>query len=312
MAYKTTKRVDKYLTNLSLGLTFEGMYVNKMVMPSIPVIQDSGKIVAYDKSHLRRNNTRVSNKGSVAPMFEHGFDTDVTYSTKAYAIEALITQHDLTQHDNPVSAERDIMKALTELMEVDAEYRAATLLLNTSTFTSATLSGTSQWSDYTNSDPLANITTAVVAVRDALGRKPNIICLDWEPALKLVAHPDIKESQLVGSGPLQRAKIQSVLSDWFGLKFVVGEAMYNSALEGATATLAATWGDDVFIGYINPNPGLYSQTCAATFDLKPGRVVRKYPYDKAPNAYFVQIWDFGKDEKVIDSNGGYVIENVIA
>ena len=49
----------------------------------------------------------------------------------------------------------------------------------------------------------------------------------------------------------------------------------------------------LFIGYINPNPGLYSQTCAATFDLKPGRVVRKYPYDKVPNAYFVQIWDFG-------------------
>lgn len=312
MAFKTTKRVDVYLSNLSLGLTFEGRYVNKTVMPSIPVIQDSGKIVAYDKSHLRRENTRVSNKGSTAPIFEIGFLDDVTYSTKAYAIEAIITQHDLTQHDNPVNAERDMMAALTEIMEVDAEYRVATLLLNTSTFTSATLSGTSQWSDYTNSDPLANITTGVVAVRDAFGMKPNVIAMDWEPALKLVAHPDIKESRLVGNGPLRRDAIKSVLSDWFGLNFIIGEAMYNSALEGATATLVKTWGDDVFIGFINPKPGLYSQTCAATFDLKPGRVVRKYPYDKIPNAYFIQIWDFGKNEKVIDANGGYVIENVIA
>jgi hypothetical protein len=312
MAFKTTKRVDKYLSNLSLGLTFDGRYVNKTVMPSIPVIQDSGKIIAYDKSHLRRENTRVSNKGSTAPVFEIGFDTDVTYSTKPYAIEAMITQHDLTQHDNPVDAKRDVTKALTELMEVDAEYRVATLLLNTGTFTTATLSGTSQWSDYTNSDPLANITTGVVAVRDAFGMKPNVIAMDWEPSIKLVAHPDIKESRLVGSGPLQRAKVESVLSDWFGLRFIVGEAMYNSALEGATATLAKTWGDDVFIGYINPKPGLYSQTCAATFDLKPGRVVREYPNDRIPNSSFIQIWDFGKDEKVIDANGGYVIENVIA
>ena len=312
MAYITRKRVDKYLSNLSQKLTFEGRYVADTVMPSLPVVQDSGKIVKYDKSHLRRENTRVSNNGSLAPVFGIGFDTDSTYSTEAYAIESLITQDDRTQSDSPVNAERDIMTALTEIMKVDKEYRVATKLLNTSTFTSVTLSTTSQWSDYTNSTPLANITTGVVAVRDAFGYRPNVIAMDWEVALTLVAHPDIKESQLVGTGPLQREKIASVLSDWFGLKFIVGEAMYNSTLEGADASLTKTWGDDVFIGYINPNPGLYSQTCAVTFNLKPGRVVRKYPYDKVPNAYFVQIWEFGLDEKILDANGGYVIENAIA
>jgi hypothetical protein len=312
MAYKTRKRVDKYLTNISSKLTFQGMYKADSVMPILPVVQDSGKIVNYDKSHLIRENTRVSNKGSTAPVFEIGFASDSTYSTKAYAIEALVTQDDRTQSDSPVDAERDIASALTELMAVDREYRVAAALLNTSTFTSVTLSGTSQWSDTVNSTPFVNLQTAIVAVRDAFGYPPNIMCMDWEVALKLVAHPNIRESQLVGSGPLQRKKIESVLSDWFGLKFMVGMAMYNSSLEGATASLTKTWGDDVFIGYIDPKPSRYSQTCAVTFDLKPGRVVRKYEYDRIPNAYYLQVWDFGKDEKILDSNGGYVIENAIA
>jgi hypothetical protein len=40
--------------------------------------------------------------------------------------------------------------------------------------------------------------------------------------------------------------------------------------------------------------------------------VRKYPHDRIPGAYFVQVWDYGKDEKILDANGGYVIENAIA
>lgn len=312
MAYVTRKRVDTYLTNVSQMLTFQGMYKANDAMPTLPVKKDSGKIVKYDKAHLRRENTAVSNAGGTASLYQIGFDTDITYSTKARAIEAIITSDDLTQNDSPVDAERDIVKALTEVMAVDREYRVATLLLNTSTFTTATLSGTSQWSDTTNSTPFVNLQTAIVAVRDAFGYPPNIMIMDWEPALKLVAHPNIRESQLVGTGPLQRKKIESVLSDWFGLKFVVGMAMYNTALQNATASLSKTWADDVFIGYIDPNPGRYSQTCAATFQLKPGQIVRKYPYDRIPNAYYVQIWDYGKDEKVLDANGGYIIENVIA
>lgn len=312
MSYVTRKRVDTYLTNISQKLTFMGMYKAEDVMPSIMVGKDSGKIVNYDKSHLRRENTAVSNAGGTASLYQIGFGTDITYSTKARAIEAIITKDDLEENDSPVNAERDMMSALTEIMAVDREYRVATLLLNTSTFTSVTLSGTSQWSDTTNSTPFVNLQTAIVAVRDAFGYKPNIICLDWEVALKLVAHPDIRESQLVGTGPLKREAVRSVLSDWFGLRFVIGEAMYNTSLENATASLSKTWADDVFIGFIDPKPSRYSQTCAATFQRSPGQIVRKYPYDRVPNAYYMQVWDFGKDEKILDANGGYVIENAIA
>jgi hypothetical protein len=312
MGFVTRKRVDTYLSNYSSKLTFEGMYKADSVMPTISVKKDSGKIVNYDKSHLRRENTAVSNAGGTASLYQIGFASDSTYSTKARAIEAIITQDDLTQNDDPVDAERDMSTALTELIKVDREYRVAAALLNTSTFTSVTLSDTSQWSDTTNSTPFVDIQTAVVAVRDAFGYPPNLMVMDWEPALKLVAHPNIRESKLVGNGPLRREMIEKVLSDWFGLKFMVGMAMYNTALENATASLTKTWGDDVFIGFINPKPTRYSQTCAATFQLKPGEIIRKYPYDRVPNAYYIQKWDFGKDEKILDTNGGYVIENVIA
>lgn len=288
-----------------------GRYIAEQVMPRKRVKLLTDYIMQYDKSHLIRENTRVGPK-SVTPIYEFGFDSDLTYRTEAYGLKALVTRHDLTQNDKPIDADVDVMENLTELLAVDREVRTATDLLSTSTFSSDTLSGTTQWSDYSGSDPFGDITTAAVTIRDASGQLPNTMICDWEVAFKLVQHTDVKDTRLVGQGPLRREKVLQVLSDWFGLKVIIGSAMYNTSKEGATASLSATWADDVFIGYINPNPGLKTQTCCMTFELDPGREVRRWDVNDPPGAHYVLVREEGLDEKIIDANCGYVIENAIA
>jgi len=301
---------DKFLTDISLKLSFMGRYIADQTTPRKSVKLDTDKILVYDKSHLRVENTRVGPK-SVTPTFEFGFGDELTYSTEAYGLKALVTRKEMQRSDLPISADKDTMEALTELLAIDREVRVATAMLNTSTFTSVTLAAGTQWSAKATSTPIDDIETAVVAVRDASAFLPNVIIADWEVFYRLVNHPDVVASNnLVGKGPLKREAVLTVIANWLGLKPIVGQAMYNTSL-GATASLSKTWANDVFIGYINPTPGLKCQTCAMTFELKPGREVRRWDVNDPPGAHQILVREEGLDEKIIDANCGYVIENAV-
>ena len=64
--------------------------------------------------------------------------------------------------------------------------------ITTSTITNnTTLSGTSQWSDYTNSDPIAAIDDAKESVRKASAKKPNSIFMSRPVFVKLKRHPKV-------------------------------------------------------------------------------------------------------------------------
>jgi len=310
MAMTVIQHKDKFLTDISLKLSFMGRYIADQTTPRKSVKLDTDKILVYDKSHLRVENTRVGPK-SVTPTFEFGFGDELTYSTEAYGLKALVTRKEMQRSDLPISADKDTMEALTELLAIDREVRVATAMLNTSTFTSVTLSGGTQWSAKATSTPIDDIETAVVAVRDASAFLPNVIIADWEVFYRLVNHPDVVASNnLVGKGPLKREAVLTVIANWLGLKPIVGQAMYNTSL-GATASLSKTWANDVFIGYINPTPGLKCQTCAMTFELKPGREVRRWDVNDPPGAHQILVREEGLDEKIIDANCGYVIENAV-
>lgn len=303
---------SKFLTDFSLRLTFDGKYIADLTTPRKSVVFDTDKILQYDKSHLIRENTMVGPK-SVTPTFEFGFGEDVTYATKAYGMKTFVTRKEMRRSDKPIDADKDAMKAITEILAVDREIRVATAMLNTSTFTSVTLSGGTQWSTKATSTPVDNLETAVVAVRDVSGMLPNVIIADWEVFFRLANHPDVMAANnLVGKGPLTRKAVLQVIMDWMGIKAIVGSAMYNTALAGATASLSPTWANDLFIGYIDPKPALQCQTCAMTFDLKPGREVRRWDVNDPPGAHQILVREEGLDEKIIDANCGYVIENAIA
>jgi len=309
---RTIQHKSKFLTDFSLRLSFEGMYIAPEVTPRKSVNLRSDSILKYNKDHLIRENTRVGPK-SVTPIFEFGFDDEDTYITKAYGLKSIVTRHDMKQNDKPIDADKDTMQSLTELLAVDRELRVATAMLSTSTFTSVTKAVGTQWGTKATSTPVDNLELAVVTVRNACGILPNVIIADWEVFFRLANHPDVMAANnLVGKGPLKRETVLKVISDWLGIKALVGSSMYNTSQAGIAASLSKTWANDVFIGYINPKPTLKCQTCAMTFELKPGREVRRWDVNDPPGAHFILVREEGLDEKIIDANCGYVIENAIA
>ena len=68
----------------------------------------------------------------------------------------------------------------------------ATTAGNYPTGNKVTLSGTSQWSDYSGtSDPCADIETAKEAVRAKIGKRPNTVAMGAAVWAKLRLHPKI-------------------------------------------------------------------------------------------------------------------------
>jgi hypothetical protein len=84
---------------------------------------------------------------------------------------------------------------LTNLIILDREVRVANLVFANATYPAAnrvTLAGVSQWSDYTNSDPLAAIMNAL----DGVVIRPNVAVFGRATFTKLRMHPKVVQAVL--------------------------------------------------------------------------------------------------------------------
>jgi hypothetical protein len=109
---------------------------------------------------------------------------------------------------------------------------------NYATDNKTTLSGTSQWSDFDDSDPIG----AILAALDACVMRPNIGLFGQAVWTKLRQHPRIVKAVLGNSGDSGVASRQAV-AELLELEAIfVGQAWLNSARKGQPASLARTWG----------------------------------------------------------------------
>jgi hypothetical protein len=135
---------------------------------------------------------------------------------------------------------------LTNLIILDREVRVANLVFANATYPAAnrtTLAGVSQWSDYTNSDPLAAIMNAL----DGVVIRPNVAVFGRATFTKLRMHPKVVQAVLgvanTGAGQSAGAVSRQAIADLLELdEVLVGESFYNTAKKGQTQSLARAWG----------------------------------------------------------------------
>lgn len=121
------------------------------------------------------------------------------------------------------------------------EYRAANLVFNAANYganNKTTLSGTGQWSDYTNSDPLV----AIMGYLDSCVMRPNIGVLGRAVATKLQMHPKICKAVFGNNTDAGVAPLRAV-ADLLELdEIYVGNGWLNTAAPGQAAALSRAWG----------------------------------------------------------------------
>jgi hypothetical protein len=212
------------------------------------------------------------------------------------------------------SAPTDVLVAteyITSLLELHREVRTASLLTNTANWAAgnqATLSGTSQWSDFTNSNPL----DAILAAADRCLLRPNVMVIGAQAFTKLRQHPKIVGA-VFGNAATSGAVMADQLAQLLGFEAVyVGEAFVNTAKKGQTATLSRAWGKDCVLLYRDPAAANIGTTAGITAEF-----IGKHAYQWFDNsvgargAQMVKVAD-SVAEVMCANDLGYLFKNAVA
>jgi hypothetical protein len=180
-----------------------------------------------------------------------------TFYAQEHALQIPVTDEEREIVDNPLSPERDGTELVTSKLLMGREktmYNFVSNVANFATGHSITLSGTSQWSDYTNSDPISAVRTGVRTVHSKIFMEPNTMILPYQVYSILQDHPKLT----VRIQYAQKAILTpDLIAEIFGMdRVIVPGVGIASGNPGQTLTVSYLWGKDVLLAWVPPRAGL--------------------------------------------------------
>lgn len=263
--------VDALLTNMSIMYMQEAEgFVANEICPTLPVKKQSNKYAKWSKADWFRLQARKTGDADPAPIAGFRVDTSNSYFCEEESLKKLLTAQQKANYDVPLNADRATVNFLTQQMLMARDKRVLDALFVGSTWStnyqgvSGTPSGAQfkQWDD-SASTPFIDMRTIRTAVKKACGRRPNTLCVTSDVDDILQEHPDtldkIKYTQTgIASNEL--------LAKAFGVKkYVVADAVYNSAAENATATMAFFQTKKAILLYVPDAPSVDEPSAAYNF-----------------------------------------------
>ncbi|MEI6158363.1 MAG: phage capsid protein [Roseococcus sp.] len=248
-------------------VAISGLYTNRRLIADavLPRVSTGGTQTFKYLLHAMEDgftipDTRVGRASRPAQVQFSAVET--SGATMDYGLDIPIPNADVQnaqgQHDPAAQAATDPQAKATllstSLLMLDREVRVANLIFTLGTYLAAnrtTLSGTSQWSDFTNSNPLDAILTAM----DIPVQRPNIGVIGRQAFTKLQQHPIIV-SAVLGNAGSRGAVAAEAIANLLGLdQLLVGEGFLNTARPGQTLSMSRVWGKHLALLYIDPNGG---------------------------------------------------------
>lgn len=300
-------RFDPILSRVSVAYQ-NAEYIANQICPIVPSKVKTGKYYKYDKSKFRQVE---SLRGMGASAAEVGYDISqsTAYVCKDHALKQLVPDELKDQSLAPLSPEIDAAENVKERLLIEREQDLATYMQSTSNLSNnITLSNSSQWSDYVNSDPIGDIETGIESVRSKIFKAANTLVLGQEVFNQLKHHPDIIDRvKYSGFGKATSA----ILADLFDVKnVIIAAAGRNTATEGVTDSISYIWGKYAWLLYVTPRPGIRQVSFSYFFQYKPTLVADKW-YDKDREGTWVRVHDFFTRE-TITVDAAYLIKNAVA
>lgn len=258
--------IQQRLTQIALTYRNAALIADR-VLPRIPVVSQAfkwSKFTVADGYSIP--DTRVGRKSVVNQI--DWTATEQNDATLDYGLDDAIPLADILtaqaamdiQGVMPIDPEARSTELLTSLVALDRENRVANGsngLFVLGTYPAAnrsTLAGTTQWSDFTNSDPVQAILTAL----DTPLVRPNVAIFGQAVWSKVRTHPKVTAAVYPSGGNATgggSAVSRQAFADLFELEEVlVGQSWYNTAKPGQTASMARLWGKHAAFIYRSPNP----------------------------------------------------------
>jgi hypothetical protein len=316
--------IDQPLSNLTLAYVQEQTnFIADKVFPTVGVQKQSDKYYIYD----RANMNRAGDVKKLAPRTEvnrigQSISND-SYFADVYGLGMDFDEQTLSNED----AMLDIRSAgattlVNRLMVHREEQFAASFFAAGIWGTDATPSNL--WSDYTNSTPITDVTTARRTMQlKSGGFKPNTMVIGKEVRDILINHPDILARLNGGATVTNTALITDAkLAEIFEVEnFYVMEAVKNTGAEGLAESNAFIGGKNALLVHTPRTAGLMTPAAGLTFAWNNvpgvsnlGVTVESFSDDALKRqqvAEHIQV-KMSYDMKVVGADLGYFFEDVIA
>jgi len=316
--------VNSLLSNVSIAyLQSMDHFIADKVFPILPVSKQSDIYPVYTKNDWLRDEARERADATESSGSGYNIVNTNTYYSKVYAHHKDIGEQIRSNADSTFNLDRDATEFVTRILAIRRERVFATNYMTTGLW-GTDITGVAgapgagearQWSDYTNSDPIADLTTGTTTILQNTGFMPNTLVLGWQVFAKLKDHPDVVDR-------IKYTTAESVTTDmlakYFGVeRVVVAKAVYASNVEGETAAYSFITGKSALLTYSAPRPSLLAPSAGYMFAWNgllgqgAGNLrIKKFAMDKeaADRVEGEMAFDF----KLTGSDLGYYFTSIVA
>jgi hypothetical protein len=235
--------VDPVLTTLARGYSNDE-YIAGVLFPAVPVPKEAGQYPEFGKEAFKLYNTVRALRAGSNRMDPEALNW-VDFATAENDIEYPIDYRE--KNEALFNVQKHGTVTVQNILDLQREYQAAALAQNLATYNTSnkiTLSGTSQFSDYANSDPVAIVDAAKEAIRAKTGKYPNTMTMGAITFKILKEHPKLIEKIKYSMKGVLTVELMQQIFDIDTLK--VGKAVYADD----DGTFNDIWSDNIVLAYV--------------------------------------------------------------
>jgi len=317
------QHLDVALTNISVGWSNEGLVAERL-FPTVQVRKQSDKYYTFGREAWLPEAGDFRAPGTEAheiPGLAVSLDT---YYAQEHALQIAVTDEERENVDSPMAPDRDGTELVTSKIILGREKLMHDLVTDPTQYATdmtVTLSGTAQWNDYTNSDPIGDFKDGRHNMHAHVFMEPNTAIVPYQVMSVLEDHPDFIERIKYSERAILSPELIAAV---VGLPNIIvpGTGIASSA----SLVPGYLWGKDVLLAWVPPRAGLKIPAFAYEFVWGYGgntpQAVDRWREDKRKSdivrvsrRYDLKL--VGRENNPQDPNNGkvvtgYLIKNAVA
>lgn len=264
--------VNRPLTNFSQKwLQDDQAFIAMNAIPNMPVAMQSDLYYVFDRGDFYRDEMEERADGAESRGGSFNLSTD-PYFARVYAFHKDVSDRQRANQDPGVQLDQSATQYVTHKALIrrervfQANIFAGNIWFNGTA--AATAGEPANWSNTSSpTDPIAQIRTAIRAVHQLTGYRPNKMVIGRQGYDTLLDNDEILSRITGGSTVAQPARVmRALLAALFELEEIyVMDGVYNSAVEGATDSSAFIGGDNALVYYAPTAVSLEEPTAAVQF-----------------------------------------------
>jgi hypothetical protein len=227
--------------------------VGEGLFPSLSVGRQSDKYYTFGREDWLPEDDIRAPGGEANEIGGKALSLD-SYYAQEHALQVAIPDEEREEVDPPLAPDSEGTELITSKVLIGRELAMKNLAMTVANYASGmsvTLSGTTQWNDYVNSNPIGDLKTGIRAIHAQIFMPPTVAVVPYQVMSTLEDHPDLIERIKYSERAVLTPEIVAALLGLPGRVIVPGLGF----LASPGAAVGYLWGKDVLLAYVPQRPG---------------------------------------------------------